>query len=156
MYVCMYVCTNSSARAGYFSLPPTRQDLTQIQWPGDRLKWGLGEGKVGHEPRLEPCWTMMQLAHPKVGRRSRGPYGLKSAFDGLCPYQRASPLHVQDKTQGQFLSRVWQIWIQSFPSPRLVAILRLKKFSLCYYLFIAGGMIVGFIPFPRLLVLCRK
>ena len=29
-------------------------------------------------------------------------------------------------TQGQFLSRVYQVWIQSFPSSRLVAISRLK------------------------------
>ena len=37
------------------------QDLTQGQWPEGRLKCGLGEGKVGHEQMLEPCWTMMQL-----------------------------------------------------------------------------------------------
>ena len=43
--------------------------------------------------------------------------------------------------------------IQSFPSPRLVALLRLKKPSLSYYLPIAGGRIIGFIPFPRVLVL---
>ena len=28
--------------------------------------------------------------------------------------------------------------------------------SLSYYLSIAGGRIIGFIPFPRLLVLCEK
>ena len=44
-------------------------------------------------------------------------------------------------TQHQFLSRVKQVCIQSFPSPRLVAI--------------AGGGIIGFIPFPRVLVLCE-
>ena len=33
----------------------------------------------------------------------------------------------QDMTQGQFLSGVWQVWIQSFPSPRLVASPRLKN-----------------------------
>ena len=38
------------------SLSSTRQHLTQ----NGRLE----EGEVGHEPRLEPCWTMMQLAHP--------------------------------------------------------------------------------------------
>ena len=26
---------------------------------------GLGEGKVGHQPRLEPSSTMIQHAHPK-------------------------------------------------------------------------------------------
>ena len=33
----------------------------------------------------------------------------------------------QDMTRGQFLSGVWQVWIQSFPSPRLVASPRLKN-----------------------------
>ena len=33
----------------------------------------------------------------------------------------------QDMTQGQFLSGVEQVWIQSFPSPRLVASTRLKN-----------------------------
>ena len=33
----------------------------------------------------------------------------------------------QDMTQGQFLSGVEQVWIQSFPSPRLVASPRLKN-----------------------------
>ena len=33
----------------------------------------------------------------------------------------------QDMTQGQFLSEVLQVWIQSFPSPRLVASPRLKN-----------------------------
>ena len=37
----------------------------------------------------------------------------------------------------------------SFPSHRSVAI------QLCYYLSIAAGRIVGFIPFPRVLVLCE-
>ena len=38
-----------------------------------------------------------------------------------------TPLLGQDMTQGQFLSGVWQVWIQSFPSPRLVASPRLKN-----------------------------
>ena len=33
----------------------------------------------------------------------------------------------RDMTQGQFLSGVEQVWIQSFPSPRLVASSRLKN-----------------------------
>ena len=32
-----------------------------------------------------------------------------------------TPLLRQDMTQGQFLSGVKQVWIQSFPLPRLVA-----------------------------------
>ena len=61
----------------------------------------------------------------------------------------------QDMTQGQFLSGVLQVLIQGFPSPRLVALPRLKSPSLPYYLPIAGGRIIGFIPFPRILVLCE-
>ena len=56
----------------YLLLPPTRQDLTLDQWPKDRLKWGLGEGNVGHEPRLDPCWTMTQLAYLKVVQPKQG------------------------------------------------------------------------------------
>ena len=40
----------------------------------------------------------------------------------------------QDMTQGQSLGGVWQIWIHSFPSPRLVASPRLKKL-LCLTIF---------------------
>ena len=46
------------------------------------------------------------------------------------------------------------VWIQSFPSPRLVASPRLKNL-LPYYLPIAGGRIIGFMLFPRVLVLCE-
>ena len=52
-------------------------------------------------------------------------------------------------TQGQFLSGVLQVWIQSFPSPRLVASPRLKN------LVCPRGRIIGFIPFPRVLELCE-
>ena len=58
-------------------------------------------------------------------------------------------------TQGQFLSGVSQVWIQSFLSPWLVASPRLKNISLSYYLPIAGGRILGFIPFPGVLVQCE-
>ena len=44
--------------------------------------------------------------------------------DYIYPYLPNSPLG-QDMTQGQFLSGVQQVWIQSFPSPRLVASPRL-------------------------------
>ena len=67
----------------------------------------------------------------------------------IISYLPTPPLE-QDMTQDQFFSGVQQVWIQSFPSPRLVASLRLS-----YYLPIAGGRIFGFIPFPRVLVLCE-
>ena len=53
-------------------------------------------------------------------------------------------------TQGQFFKR-----IPSFPSPRLVASPRLKDLVCSTILPIAGGRIIGFIPFPRVLVLCE-
>ena len=59
----------------------------------------------------------------------------------------------QDMTQGHFLSGVWQVWVQSFPSPRLVASPKLKNLVCPTILSIAGGRIIGFIPFPRVLVL---
>ena len=55
-------------------------------------------------------------------------------------------------TQGRFLSGVLQVWIRSFPSPRLT---KAVEPSLPYYLPIAGGRIIGFIPFPRVLVQCE-
>ena len=52
-------------------------------------------------------------------------------------------------TLGQFLSGVLQVWIQSFPSPRLVISPRLKK-SVCPTIYpIAGGRIIGFHTFPK-------
>ena len=80
-------------------------------------------------------------------------------WDGFClvnegnitflSYLPTPPLG-QDMTQGQFLSGVEQVWIQNFPSPRLVSLPRLK-YPVC--LPIAGGRIIGFIPFQRVLVL---
>ena len=42
-----------------------------------------------------------------------------------------------------------------FPSPWLVAFTKLEKPSLTYYSTIAGGRIIVFITFPRILVLCE-
>ena len=52
-----------------------------------------------------------------------------SNFDNehVCWSYLPTPPLVQDMTQGQFLSEVQQVWIQSFPSPRLVASPRLKN-----------------------------
>ena len=43
------------------SLPPTRQNLTQDQWPETRFIVGIkeGESRAQAEPRLELCWTML-------------------------------------------------------------------------------------------------
>ena len=49
------------------------------------------------------------------------------------------------------LSGVKLVWIQNFPSPRLVAILRVKELNLSNYFPITGKK-DGFMPFPRALV----
>ena len=72
----------------------------------------------------------------------------------LYSYLPTPPLG-QDMTQGQFLSGVLQVWIQSFLSPRLVASPRLKNLVCPTILPVAGGRIIGFIPFPRILVQCE-
>ena len=61
----------------------------------------------------------------------------------------STPLHV---TQGQlFFSRVSQVRILGFPSPRPVAIQRLKS-PVCLIIY---QCIVGCIYFPRVLTLCE-
>ena len=47
-------------------------------------------------------------------------------------------------TQGQFLSEVYQVWIQSFPSSFLT---KAEEPIMI--------IIIGFIPFPRVLMLCE-
>ena len=50
-------------------------------------------------------------------------YGIK----GKCILTQLLPCHKQDMTQGQFLNAVKLVWIQSFPSPKPVALPRLKN-----------------------------
>ena len=59
--------------------------------------------------------------------------------------------HRQDRIQSQILSGVQLVWIQIFLSLRLVAIPRLKKHCLLYYLLIADGRKDRFLPFQRAL-----
>ena len=59
----------------------------------------------------------------------------------------------QDMTQGQFFKRSLTGLNSEFPSPRLVA--KAEEPSLPNYLPIAGGRIIEFIPFPRILVQCE-
>ena len=67
------------------------------------------------------------------------------------PYLPTPPLGL-DMTQGQFLSGVWQVWTQFF---LLLDLTKAEEPSLPYYLPIAGGRIIGFMPFPRVLALCE-
>ena len=55
-----------------------------------------------------------------------------TVFDELIQYFDDNPIYPtpplgQDMTQDQFLSGVWQVLIQSIPSPRLVASPSLKN-----------------------------
>ena len=55
----------------------------------------------------------------------------------------------QDMTQGQFFKRSLTGLNSKFSFSKICCL------SLPYYLPIAGGRIIGFIPFPRVLVLCE-
>ena len=44
-----------------FCLQPDRT-WHKVNDPKVGLKWGLGKGNVGHEPRLEPCWTRLVIS----------------------------------------------------------------------------------------------
>ena len=62
---------------------------------------------------------------------------------------------IQFSISTQFKCKYSLIIIQNFHTPWLVASRRLTKYSLPYYLLIAGGRIIVLIPFPRVLVLCE-
>ena len=68
-----------------------------------------------------------------------------------CPHIYPTPPLGQDMTQ--FLSGVGQVWMQSFPSPSFPS--SKVEEPICPTIFIAGERIIGFIPFPRVLVLCE-
>ena len=61
----------------------------------------------------------------------------------------------QDMTQGQFLSGVLTGLNSEFSFSYTSCLTKAEEPSLPYYLPIAGGRIIGFIPFPRVLVICE-
>ena len=61
----------------------------------------------------------------------------------------------QDMTQGQFLSGVLTGLNSEFSFSWTSCITKAKELSLPYYLPISAGRIIGFISFPRVLVLCE-
>ena len=69
----------------------------------------------------------------------------------MYPIYPTPPLE-QDMTQGQFLSGVFN---SEFSFSKTSCLTKAEEPSLSYYLPIAGGRIIGFIPFPRVLVLCE-
>ena len=58
-------------------------------------------------------------------------------------------------TQGQFLSEILTGLNSEFSFSKNSCLTKAEEPSLPYYFPIAGGRIIGFIPFPRVLVLCE-
>ena len=67
-----------------------------------------------------------------------------------------TPLLGQDMTQGQYCFK-WSLkgLNSEFSFSKTSCLTNAVEPSLPYYLLIAGGRIIGFIPFPRVLVLCE-
>ena len=61
----------------------------------------------------------------------------------------------QDMTQGQFFKRSLAGLNSEFSFSKTSCLTKAEEPSLPYYLPIAGGRIIVFIPFPRVLVLCE-
>ena len=58
-------------------------------------------------------------------------------------------------TQGQFFKQSLTGLNSEFSFSKTSYLTKAEEPSLLYYLPIAGGRIIGFIPFPRVLVLCE-
>ena len=72
----------------------------------------------------------------------------------VIPYLPTPPIG-QDMTQGQFFKRSLTGLNSEFSFSYTSCLTKAEEPSLPYYLSIAGGRIIGFIPFPRVLVLCE-
>ena len=89
--------------------------------------------------RFQQCWSFGECgvplhfhrsqvnSGPQMGHLKNSIYGSNRTKLGPYIYYLPTPPLGQDMTQGQFLSRVYQVWIQTFPFPRLVASTRLKN-----------------------------
>ena len=71
-------------------------------------------------------------------------------------YIYLTPLHEQDMTQGQVFKQNLTGFISEFSFSESGYHTKIKEPNLPYYLPIAGGRIVGFIPFLRVLALREK
>ena len=71
-----------------------------------------------------------------------------------CISYLPTPAIGQDMTQGQFLKRGLTGFNSEFSFSKNSCLTKAEEPSLPYYLPIAGGRIIGFIPFPRV-VLCE-
>ena len=118
------------------------------------LPWGLPE-VVKTVQQVHCSWKRLLrrgLEFNACTLNKRSPY--EKVWKLIQSYLPIPPLR-KDMAQGQFLSGIKQLSIQSFPSPRLFASPRLKNLVCPTSLPIAGGRIIGFIPFPSVLVLCE-
>ena len=118
---------------------PTKQQLYSHQPPITETIKVRPTRHVGHcLRRRDELISDILLWTPSHGRAKAG-QSARTCIQQLCvdivcnlednrerSYLPTPPLG-QDMTQGQFLSEVWQVWIQSFPSPRVVASPRLKN-----------------------------
>ena len=75
-------------------------------------------------------------------------------FHVLLSYLPTPPLGL-DMTQGQCFKRSLTGLNSEFSFSWTSCLTKAEEPSLSYYLPIAGGRIIGFIPFPRVLVLCE-
>ena len=91
--------------------------------------------------------TLIREALP-LCRDAAGVFYMPSWWD--YTYLPTPPLG-QDMTQGQFLTGFNSDFSFSYTS----CLTKAEEPSLPHYLPIAGGRIIGFIPFPRVLVLCE-
>ena len=71
------------------------------------------------------------------------------------PYIYPTPPLGQDMTQGQYFKRSLTGLNSEFSFSYTCCLTKAEESSLPYYLPIAGGRIIEFIPFPRVLVLCE-
>ena len=91
--------------------------------------------------------------------------GVLVGISTLVGYFMPNPLYAIHIYQPLHSGRIWhevnfkaefnRFEFRVFPYPRLVAFTKAEEPSLSYYLPIAGGGIIGFIPFPRVLVRCE-
>ena len=84
-------------------------------------------------------------------------YGIFCSFklqNEIDPIYPTPPLG-QDVTQGKFFKRSLTGLNSEFSFPRTSCLTKAEEPSLSYYLPLAGGRIIGFIPFPRVSVLCE-
>ena len=74
---------------------------------------------------------------------------------GRCLIYISIPLLGQDMTHGQSFKPSLTGLNSEFSFSKTSCLTKAEEFSLPYYLPIAGGRLIGFIPFPRVLVLCE-